>query len=201
VHAVTPLNVQDLFALGLGFDVAGGYLVARGLFADDADIATMRTIRAVGGAQQVVRAVSDRADASLGLANLGLGFILQAIGYLSEEAGAQTGSTGTRPALAFAATTCVAVIAALAVHRNVVPGRVRRMSLRVMLLDGTGSPRAQPDGRDLMELGIELGDDAIDGESYGGYARRVWGFGSVERADEVPNEDARHRQVGRRLRR
>jgi hypothetical protein len=44
------LTVQDFFAVGLGLDLAGGYLVARGLLADEAYMATSQTWAGLGGA-------------------------------------------------------------------------------------------------------------------------------------------------------
>jgi len=98
------LTVQDLFAIGLGLDLAGGYLVARGLLASDEDMATRNTFYGMG-AQATVSRASDRVDATFGLAYLGSGFGLQIIGYVAEEAGVPSDRTGAARAVFFAALT------------------------------------------------------------------------------------------------
>lgn len=194
----TFLTVQDFFAVGLGLDLAGGYLVARGLLSDEADMATARTWAGMG-AQATVSKASDRIDAKIGLVSLGTGFSLQVGGYVAAAAGLKAGPTGWLPAVVFFALTVVALLAALFVHRLLGPSRKRRVALRVVLLDGHGLPTESPDGKSLMDLGVELGDPALPDESYGAYARRVWCIGSVSGEDEVPAEAERpQRQAGRK---
>lgn len=193
------LTVQDFFAVGLGLDLAGGYLVARGLLADEADIATSRTI-AWMGAQATVSKVSDRVDARFGLLYLLLGFGLQVVGYIAEEAGLEPGPTGWPPALTFLLLTAVALVAALLVHRRLAPALTRALALRVARLDGYGLPASEPNGRELMELGVKLGTEAMQGESYGEYAQRFWKIDRVSDADEVPDHltERARRQPGPR---
>jgi hypothetical protein len=180
-------NASDAFAVGLGLDLAGGYLVAGGLLLDDADIATSRTLSG-SGAQLVVSKVRDRIDARHGLAALGAGVALQLTGYLAAEAGAQTAHTGLPESLVFVALAVLAVVFVLCVHRWLLAKSLRRLSLRVMSLDGHGLHRGQPDGRDLMQLGVELGDAALPGETYGEYASRVWKISDVADSDQMPDD-------------
>ena len=190
--------VEDLFAVGLGLDIAGGYLVARGLLTDDADLATVRTFAGMG-AQSTVARVQDRVDASFGLLYLGAGFALQAAGYAASEAGAGSGSPGLEPFVVFVALAALAVVVALTLHRRLSPRRVRALALKVTLLDGYGLPVDTPEGRDLLDLGVEFGDDARDDETYGDYAKRVWDIARVSEPDAVPDESARRRrQPGRK---
>lgn len=192
------LNVQDFFAVGLGLDLAGGYLLARGLLTDEADLATARTFAGLG-AQSTVAAVRSRVDAKYGLVYLGGGFVLQAVGYVAEAAGVRTGPTGLDPAAAFLVLTVVALVCALVVWRRREPRAVRALAFKVTCLDGNGLPACPPDGRQLMALGAELGDDACDDESYGHYAQRVWSVGTVTDSDVVPDDDSRRRrQPGRK---
>jgi hypothetical protein len=180
-------NASDAFAVGLGLDLAGGYLVAGGLLLDDADIATSRTFSG-SGARLVVSKVRDRIDARHGLAALGAGVALQLTGYLAAEAGAQTAHTGLPESLVFVALAVLAVAFVLCVHRWLLARSLRRLSLRVMSLDGQGLQKGPPDGRDLMQLGVELGDHALPGETYGDYASRVWKIANVANSDQMPDD-------------
>jgi hypothetical protein len=94
----------------------------------------------------------------------------------------------------------VALGVALLVHRWLAPRRKRSLALDVTLLDGHGLPESSPSGRKLMDLGVELGDDAHIGETFGQYALRVWSIDGVSDADVVPDEGTGRprRQAGRR---
>lgn len=191
------LALQDFFAIGLGLDLAGGYLVARGLLTSDADMATARTF-AGWGAQMTVMRARDRIDATFGLLYLGFGFLLQIVGYAAQLARPHTVRPSRGAAVGFLLLTAAALALALLAHSRAAPGRVRALALRVTLLDGNALPRELPAARELLDLGVELGDDAREGESYGAYARRVWGIESVSDPDEIPDETARRqRQSGR----
>lgn len=194
------VGILDLFALGLGLDIAGGYLVARGLLKSDVDMATSRTWAGIG-AQSTLAEASDRVDAGFGLTFLSFGFVLQAVGYLTTAAGVDAGPTGAGPAVAFIGTAAATVLVGLGVHRRFAARRVRVTALRVLQLDGSGVPRARPAGDDLMDFGIEYGDDPREGESYAEYALRVWEVPDVEDGDEVPTGGRRTLQEGRKPRR
>jgi hypothetical protein len=180
-------NASDLFAVGLGLDLAGGYLLAGGLLVDDADIAASHTL-AGSRAQLVVSKVRDRIDARHGLAALGAGVALQLTGYLAAEAGARTAHTGLPESLVFIALAVLAVVVVLVLHRRLEAKSLRRLSLRVMSVSGQGLHDGRLEGRDLMQLGIELGDAALPGETYGAYAARVWRIADVAGSDQVPED-------------
>lgn len=191
-------GVEDFFAVGLGLDLAGAYLLARGLLTSLPDIATARTYVGMG-AQRTVQAVSDRVDGSAGLLCLLSGFLLQACGYAASSAGLAAGEPSAARALTFAAVTFVVLAAALLVHRALSPGQVRSLAFRVTCLDGHGLPHEEPPGKALLELGVELGDPVRGDETYGAYARRVWGVDRVTDADDVGDEHRiRERQAGRK---
>lgn len=191
-------GVEDFFAVGLGLDLAGAYLLARGLLTALPDIATARTFIGMG-AQSAVRAVQNKIDGTSGLLYLTSGFLLQAGGYLAGAAGLEPGKPSTGRALTFAALTACALLAGLLLHRIAAPRRTRALALRVTCLHGLGLPLPKPGGKALLELGIELGDDARPGETYGQYALRVWGSDDVSEADELPNKNRLvKRQPGRR---
>lgn len=91
------MSVTDFFVVGLGFDLAGAAILARGLLLGSASIAALGTYRGLSHGMTVERC-SDRAHAELGLAALGLGFLLQAVGYAAVIGGVKQAS-GMKEAL------------------------------------------------------------------------------------------------------
>ncbi|HEX5593911.1 MAG TPA: hypothetical protein VFX35_11250 [Solirubrobacterales bacterium] len=85
------MSITDLFVLGLGLDLAGAAILARGLLLGSASIADLGTWRGLSHGMTVERC-SDRAHAELGLAALGLGFLLQAAGYATVIGGVKQAS-------------------------------------------------------------------------------------------------------------
>jgi hypothetical protein len=122
------------------------------------------------------------------------------VGYIAEEAGLEPGPTGWPPAATFLLLTAVALGGALLVHRRFAPARTHALALRVARLDGNGLPASEPSGPGLMELGVEFGTEAMQGESYGQYAQRVWSVDRVSDADVVPDHhpERARRQPGPR---
>jgi hypothetical protein len=83
-------TVIDLFVVGLGLDVFGGYLVARGLLVSPSALKAFGTVAGLGKADVVDR-IRNRVDGGFGLALLILGFLLQLLGYLLELNGDRSG--------------------------------------------------------------------------------------------------------------
>jgi hypothetical protein len=79
---VNPLGLGDLFALGVGLDIGGGYLVARGLIASPGDI-LRRTLNGEDFflPDVVASQITDKADAISGLFALLSGFLIQVAAY------------------------------------------------------------------------------------------------------------------------
>jgi hypothetical protein len=77
--AAPALHVTDLFAVGIGFDIAGAYLLARGLLIKPHGLYVRFTF--AGAGTRFVDEVRDRAMAVFGLAALVFGFMIQAFGY------------------------------------------------------------------------------------------------------------------------
>ena len=79
---MSPLELNDLFALGVGLDIGGGYLVARGLIASPGDI-LRRTLNGEDFflPDVVASQITDKADATSGLFALLSGFVIQAVAY------------------------------------------------------------------------------------------------------------------------
>lgn len=76
------LVVADLLAIGLGFDIAGAYILARGLFASETQIALTSAKRVGYSSVLAFRSAQDRVDGYIGLATLVLGFAIQTVGYV-----------------------------------------------------------------------------------------------------------------------
>jgi hypothetical protein len=75
------LGLQDLFVAGIGCEIAGAWLLSRGLLAGPADLA-VRTVQPYPGNPEVTASqIEDRLRGSLGFGCLIAGFVLQAVAY------------------------------------------------------------------------------------------------------------------------
>src|SRR5262245_54836778 len=92
--------LQDLFAIGLGFDIAGAFLLALGLLVSPREIARRSAIYPGFNSALMASQARDRADGEIGLVSLVAGFVLQALAYaltlgglggLGEDGGGQRG--------------------------------------------------------------------------------------------------------------
>jgi len=77
--AASVLQVTDLFAVGIGFDIAGAYLLARGLLISPHGLWVRFTI--AGAGTRFVDEAKDRVMAVVGLGTLASGFVIKAFGY------------------------------------------------------------------------------------------------------------------------
>lgn len=182
-----PFSVDDLFTVGVSFDLLGGYLLGRGLLATPLDIAR-RTQTLVGAnPPEMVSQIEARADGQAGLIALLAGFLLQAAGYLALIAGVKVNTGGGRAALAALLALLAAVIAWLVI------GRVRQRLLRRLVVDvaranpQTDNMEQYPDAQVLVSLGCHLGigfdSDINDAQAVQAYARNHFGVGQVSRGD------------------
>ena len=74
-------SLEDLFVVGIGFDIAGACLLGRGLLTSALGIARRATSYLGYSGPLATSQIEDKVDAIVGLAALILGFILQAAGY------------------------------------------------------------------------------------------------------------------------
>lgn len=77
---VRELNVEDLFAAGVGFDFTGAVLLGRGLMAKPPRIAREAATWWGHSATAAGRMIRDKVDGQAGLLSLALGFFLQLVG-------------------------------------------------------------------------------------------------------------------------
>jgi hypothetical protein len=195
-----PLSVDDLFTVGVSFDLLGGYLLGRGLLASPLDIARRNTSLFGQGlnAPEAASQIRSNADAFVGLLSLATGFLLQAGGYVALIAGATVHTGGARAALAVG----LAVMAAVAawfvlqrLHRN----RVLHLAVEAARSDPLSGRMAEyPDGNTLMELGQQLGFPFVEitrgVPDLDAYGKRHFGVERVARRypPEFPAPPASH---------
>lgn len=82
------LTITDLFVVGLGVEIVGAWLIARGLLIPLPALKNFGTHAGIGVAAVVDRA-RNRIDGQFGVALLLLGFTLQLLGYLLELDGGE----------------------------------------------------------------------------------------------------------------
>jgi hypothetical protein len=154
-----PLSVDNLFTVGVSFDLLGGYLLGRGLLSTPGEIARRNTnpFQASFNAAEAVSQVRSRADAQVGLVSLMIGFLLQAGGYVALIAGVKVKTGGERAALAVGLALAVALAASL-VFRRIQRRLVIRNAVEVACANPmTGLRDDHPDGETLVALGPQLG--------------------------------------------
>jgi hypothetical protein len=99
------LSLTDLFLVGLALDVVGAVILAKALLLKPDTIFRMSTNYPGTNAYLAEDRAKQRVAAEFGLGYLGIGFLLQVLGYSAELAGISnaTGSTRLFVALALAA--------------------------------------------------------------------------------------------------
>jgi hypothetical protein len=176
---LSVLVTQDLFAAGIGCDIAGGYLVVRGLLLDDIELRRLAGTYVGLSYGDLAARIRDRVDARLGLAALTLGFALQAAGYI---AGLWTAPSdhGRNRGIAAGLLAIATAIAVLAFWRALRATLVKRHIVRISRVDANNRVVLQHPLRGvLIPLGEEAGfpKASIDGvpEEDERYAKRVFG--------------------------
>jgi hypothetical protein len=186
----------DVFALGIGLDIAGGYLVARGLLVSPGEILR----RSLNDEHYFIpdataSMIADRVDAQIGLILLLGGFATQGLGY-ALVAGDFSGFIQTNHRLAPAALAISAAVAssatALLAWRLLRWPFVRELILVVardpLRLGAnyflTGEGRGKVSYHRLSALGAKFGRQPLPGEDPSSYALRVF---DVDDLDEEPD--------------
>lgn len=178
-----PLAIEDVFAAGIGCDIAGAWLLSRGLIASLVQVHVAGATTMGGNPEAWARGVRDRVDATFGLFWLGMGFVIQVVGYaliLGTEPSVSGSIRRALVAVAFAMLAgMVVMVLDLATHR----WRLRHAAVALARIARVAQPeggdryetRPLPSGQMLRELGKRLLDEQPrDGEPDNAYARRVW---------------------------
>jgi hypothetical protein len=171
------VSIEDLFLAGLGFDIAGAYLVSRGL------LQGMPKLASTGGTMwaleksRVPHAVEDRIRGTVGLVALVLGFSLQVFGYVGvlNQSKVHYGHTAALIGVGLALGIAVAVLLLEAVIR---PRWRDSMLVRIAQNDYQGAPwarRDKPRADLLHRFGMEMGEPALEDEGSIAYCMRVFG--------------------------
>jgi membrane protein implicated in regulation of membrane protease activity len=180
-----PLRHRDVFAAGIGCDVAGAWLLARGLIASSEQIHFAGLMTFGGNPEAWARGVRDRVDATFGIFWLAVGFSVQVLGYALSLAFEPNTPAGVVRALLAVALAFGAWAMVQVVDRATYRSRLRRAAIalgRVARVDGEYETRALPSGKMLRVLGERvLNQVAREGEDDSAYARRVW---DVERVSD-----------------
>ncbi len=152
---MTLLSVEDLFTVGVGFDLFGGVYLGRGLLAKP-DVIVARSGSYVGHSPPAMGGlIESRADGEIGLGSILAGFALQAGGYIALLGGTKI-ETGTSRAL-FGVGLLVLAIGILAVCALPLRRwRIRSLAVNVARV-GFGGERVDPAARQLALLGPHLG--------------------------------------------
>jgi hypothetical protein len=176
-------SLEDLFVVGIGFDIAGAYLVGRGLLASALVVARRSTSNLGYSGQLATSQIEDKMDGAVGLAALVLGFILQATGYafvLSRQPSEKGDLATAITALALA---LVAITFVLGVWRLIRLPLVKREAISVARVNVYAQPvevKERPYGRLLVAYGEELGFELRTDETDEAYAQRVFGMSEIE---------------------
>jgi len=143
--AVAGFN--DLFAVGLGCDLAGAYLLAQGLLTSP-DAEYRRTMSQNSFASWNVRAAEDRADGRAGVIGLCTGFLLQAVAYVLQIGGVSSHTNGTGAGVVAAVCVAAGLTAVLAFARTTRWPWTRSYLVEVAHYDYQGR-QDTPDGQEL----------------------------------------------------
>jgi hypothetical protein len=170
------LQVQDLFAAGIGFDFGGAYLLGRGLIMSPRKLTLISGSYYGSNSYLGVSVAHDRLDAISGVGALLMGFALQLSGYLITLATTPTQHRGWIDALAAASLAGAALIVALSLgmfHRRL---RIKPTLIEMSHFDGNGDRQDEPRGDQLLGWGTRgLGIPAEPGEAQIAYIKCVFG--------------------------
>jgi hypothetical protein len=173
-------SLTDLFLVGLGYDITGAILLARGLIASATGISLLVATYWGGfNNDDAVDRCKNRIDGESGLALLALGFLLQAVGYVLEVSGVHTASGGAGRAITAVVLAVVAVIPLLGLWWVLRPRRLKFLLIKVAKeAPGAGedlSPEEQAELGTwsrarvlrLVELGIAADWEVLESDSDG----------------------------------
>lgn len=171
-----PFELEDLFTAGIGCDLGGAFLLARGLINRPAELTRLAGSFWGSNSYQAVDVAKNRLDAIAGVSCLGVGFILQATGYIATLSRPHQTRTGIEDVLV------AIVVSATALVLTIIVGTwLRKLRLLPLLIEMSrytmfeqreDFPRAV-----LLPGWLEaLGRTRIEGEDDLAFARRVSGI-------------------------
>jgi len=179
-------SYEDIFVAGIGFDIAGAVLLAKGLLLSSRHILSISSTYLGFNSQEIVSRVEDKVSTYFGVGALVLGFLLQLAGYALDLAlRSAPPASPIRGGLAFAVVGFVIVFVVL-FYRLSLPAWRMRFLFDIAHYDNDHSTKqAHPYGRRLVFFGEKIGFPIKDDESEVDYARRVWHVGRITEGDPV----------------
>jgi len=167
------LSFQDVFAFGIGLDIAGGYLIAKGLLLPTRQILNLSTPLLGWSPLVVIARVEDKVSTEIGVAALGLGFAFQLTGYFFGALLGDYPEPSPLRAFALVGLSLLGILLVLGAHRVWLPTRRRSLLIDIARFDNGGQKHDYPYGTSLERLGVEMPGKEL-GESQDSYAKRVW---------------------------
>jgi hypothetical protein len=172
---LSAISWSDISLVGIGLDIAGAVLLAKGLLMTDKQvIGVTRTIFGYNP-DHVVSRVEDRIAATVGVLSILVGVAAQLVGYAASlSVGPDNGATPSRGQFGLLlAAAAIAIIWLL--YLAIRPMWRRRLLVRIARYDNDLHIQPRPFGPVLEALGRAAGMSArVNGESETDYARRVW---------------------------
>jgi hypothetical protein len=167
---------SDVFAIGIGFDIAGAYLLAKGLLMSDEQVLGLARTYWDGSPDQVVARVDDRIAGATGLVGLVAGFIFQLAGYFISSSIAEVSQATSFMRGVATVVFAIGAIAVVAIAYVIArPGQRRRLLIRLARYDQHSRLQPLPYGFYLLTFGRAARmPPPRDGESQADYAKRVW---------------------------
>jgi hypothetical protein len=178
----SDLNVEDLFALGIGLDLVGAVLLGLGLLLSPTLIAWRGTWFGLGRVSGP--AAKDRVSAEFGIAALVAGFVCQAIGYIGVLDGRRV-VTGRDAAVEGVISALAGVLVGGGLYLLFGRSRLKRVLVLVAAeapwdrddipnSPDESHPPWRPHGPGLRRMGESVGFNALDDEPLDKYLARVF---------------------------
>jgi hypothetical protein len=171
-------SYTDLFAGGLGLDLGGAYVLAKGQFAKPQEFAKRLNASRNSLNWANVRAADERADSRLGVSALFAGFFLQATGYVLQIGGISSRTGGTCAYVVAGSCALAGTVVAVIVARPYHWPLVRDFLIELARWDSQGTRHDLPEAEELLRYADVLGrvepQDRGDSTAIREHAWRVW---------------------------
>ena len=182
---VKAFGTSDLFAVGIGFDLSGAYLLAQGLLLEPRLLLEKAQTRVGYNVASIVEGCRDRARGMVGVGSLVVGFVLQLVGYLASIENVQRGSGWSAEIVAVGLVAVAIGAVVLLAARPLVERETRRLVVRVAVESNDGYADVP-----LLSLAAhQLGEERRAGEPLGEALQRVYPLDGVKMAYSGGLED------------
>src|SRR5690242_15045512 len=148
------LSYQDVFAVGIGLDIAGAFLLAKGLLLSTRQIRSLSATYLDFSGPDVVARVEDKVSTQIGVAALALGFMCQLTGYVLGALLSSNPSPSVARAGSVIALALLAIGVVLLTYFLVLPHHRRSLLIDFAHYDNHGRRHDQPYGEYLLILGV-----------------------------------------------